>query len=85
MLVNGKWSATWQPVQAKDTNGAFIRQVSQFRNWISVDSLPGPTGEGGFPAETGRYHLYVALTCPWASCCEAMTGFALRDFLRHGP
>src|SRR5690606_18785698 len=26
-----------------------------------------PTGTGGFKAEAGRYHLYVALICPWAS------------------
>ena len=67
MLVNGKWSANWQPVQAKDAKGGFVRQASQFRNWITVDGQAGPTGEGGFRAETGRYHLYVALTCPWAS------------------
>ncbi len=67
MLVNGKWSAKWHPVQAKDAKGGFVRGVSQFRNWITAGGRPGPTGEGGFPAEPGRYHLYVALTCPWAS------------------
>ena len=67
MLVNGKWSATWQPVQAKDEKGGFVRQTSSFRHWVTADGGPGPTGEGGFPAEAGRYHLYVALICPWAS------------------
>ncbi|MBO0753411.1 MAG: glutathione S-transferase family protein [Bradyrhizobiaceae bacterium] len=67
MLVNGKWSETWQPVQAKDDKGGFVRQESQFRNWITTDGSPGPTGEGGFPAAAGRYHLYVSLNCPWAS------------------
>jgi glutathionyl-hydroquinone reductase len=67
MLVNGKWSANWQPVQSKDEKGGFVRQASQFRNWITEDGRPGPTGEGGFPAEAGRYHLYVSLNCPWAS------------------
>ncbi|SRR5579871_115295 len=67
MLVNGKWSANWQPVQAKDAKGGFVRQASQFRNWITQDGRPGPTGEGGFPAAAGRYHLYVSLNCPWAS------------------
>jgi glutathionyl-hydroquinone reductase len=67
MLVNGKWAADWQPVQAKDAKGGFVRQTSSFRNWITPDGGPGPTGEGGFKAEAGRYHLYVALTCPWAS------------------
>ena len=67
MLVNGKWMEDWQPVQAKDEKGAFVRQVSSFRNWVTADGGPGPSGEGGFVAEAGRYHLYVALICPWAS------------------
>ena len=67
MLVNGKWTADWHPVQAKDAKGGFVRQASQFRNWITPNGRPGPTGKGGFSAEAGRYHLYVALTCPWAS------------------
>ncbi len=67
MLVDGKWSANWQPVQAKDAKGGFVRQESGFRNWITPDGSPGPSGTGGFKAEAGRYHLYVALICPWAS------------------
>lgn len=67
MLVNGKWTADWQPVQAKDEQGRFIRQQSSFRNWITADGSAGPTGKGGFKAEAGRYRLYVALICPWAS------------------
>lgn len=67
MLVEGKWVENWQPVQAKDEKGGFVRQISSFRNWITPDGRPGPTGEGGFAAEKGRYHLYVALICPWAS------------------
>lgn len=67
MLVNGKWTAKWDPVQAKDDQGRFVRQTSSFRHWITPDGAPGPTGEGGFAAEPGRYHLYVALICPWAS------------------
>jgi len=67
MLVNGKWVENWQPVQASDGKGGFVRQTSGFRNWITPDGSPGPTGEGGFKAEAGRYHLYVALICPWAS------------------
>ena len=61
MLVDGKWSGDWHPIQAKDKKGAFVRQDSQFRNAVT------PSGEGGFKAEAGRYHLYVALICPWAS------------------
>ena len=67
MLVNGKWTANWDPVQAKDETGRFVRQTSSFRNWITPDGEAGPTGTGGFKAEAGRYHLYVALICPWAS------------------
>lgn len=67
MLNNGKWVADWQPVQAKDEKGGFVRQTSTFRNWITPDGSAGPTGEDGFEAEAGRYHLYVALICPWAS------------------
>ena len=66
MLINGKWTSDWQPVQAKDEKGGFVRQVSTFRNWVTPDGAAGPTGMGGFKAEAGRYHLYVALICPWA-------------------
>lgn len=67
MLVDGKWTEDWQPVQATDAKGGFVRQISGFRNWVTPDGAPGPTGEGGFRAEAGRYHLYAALICPWAS------------------
>ena len=67
MLVNGKWTEDWQPVQATDAKGGFVRQISSFRNWVTPDGSAGPTGEGGFAAAKGRYHLYVALICPWAS------------------
>jgi putative glutathione S-transferase len=67
MLVNGRWTQDWQPVQATDAKGGFVRQVSSFRHWVTPDGGPGPSGSGGFRAEPGRYHLYVALICPWAS------------------
>lgn len=67
MLIDGKWSAEWQPYQATDAKGRFVRKDSSFRNWVTPDGAPGPTGDGGFAAEAGRYHLYVALICPWAS------------------
>ncbi len=67
MLVDGKWSEDWQPVQKADEKGRFVRQVSSFRNWITPDGSAGPTGEDGFKAEAGRYRLYVAYICPWAS------------------
>lgn len=61
MLVNGRWADKWQPVQASDGDGRFIRQRSGFRDRIGADS------ERGFVAEPGRYRLYVAYICPWAS------------------
>ncbi|MEZ5933017.1 MAG: glutathione S-transferase family protein [Alphaproteobacteria bacterium] len=67
MLIDGQWTSDWQPVQATDGEGGFVRQVSSFRNWVTPDGGPGPTGTGGFEAERDRYHLYVALICPWAS------------------
>ena len=67
MLVNGQWKKDFHPVQGTDDEGGFVRDASNFRNWITIDGSPGPTGEGGFKAEADRYHLYVALICPWAS------------------
>ncbi|KAA5948836.1 glutathione S-transferase family protein [Pantoea sp. Bo_2] len=61
MLVEGKWSSDWHPVQATDKQGGFVRQTSGFRHFISSD------GSTAFAAEPDRYHLYVALICPWAS------------------
>lgn len=63
-LINGKWSPTWYDTDT--TKGEFKRLESVFRNWITPDGSPGITGEGGFEAEAGRYHLYVSLACPWA-------------------
>ena len=67
MLVEGKWTSDWHPVQATDSQGGFVRQVSSFRSWVTPDGGAGPTGSAGFKAEADRYHLYVALICPWAS------------------
>ena len=46
MLVDGKWTADWHPVQATDKKGGFVRQTSGFRNWVTPDGSAGPTGEG---------------------------------------
>ncbi len=67
MLVDGKWSEAWRPVQSTDAKGGFVRQISSFRNWVTPDGAAGPTGGGGFRAETDRYHLYAAFGCPWAT------------------
>jgi glutathionyl-hydroquinone reductase len=62
LLVDG----VWQDDVSRTTNGRFVRPSSVFRNFVTTDGSPGPTGQGGFPAETGRYHLYVSHACPWA-------------------
>ena len=64
LLIDGEWRDRWY--DTKKTKGRFVRQASAFRNWITPDGQPGPTGKGGFKAEVGRYHLYVSLACPWA-------------------
>lgn len=63
-LVEGEWSKEWY--DTKKTGGAFKRDTSKFRNWVTADGSAGPSGEGGFKAEAGCYHLYVSLACPWA-------------------
>ena len=64
LLQEGRWVDQWY--NTKETGGRFVRRAPQFRNWITPDGAPGPSGEGGFKAEAGRYHLYVSLACPWA-------------------
>lgn len=64
LLVDGVWHDTWY--ETEKTGGRFERSKSQFRNWVTRDGAPGPSGEGGFEAEPGRYHLYVSYACPWA-------------------
>jgi putative glutathione S-transferase len=63
-LVEGVWTDAWY--DTSKTGGAFVRSTAKFRNWITADGAPGPSGEGGFRAEAGRYHLYVSYACPWA-------------------
>ncbi len=46
--------------------GEYQRKDSEFRHWVTVDGRAGPSGEPGFEAQAGRYHLYVSLACPWA-------------------
>lgn len=67
MLINGQWAHDFRPRHETGEDGSFIREAARLRHWITPDGRPGPSGEGGFAAETGRYHLYVALICPWAS------------------
>jgi glutathionyl-hydroquinone reductase len=64
LLVDGVWQD--EQHSARTPDGRFVRPTTRFRNWVTEDGGPGPTGEGGFAAARGRYHLYVALPCPWA-------------------
>lgn len=64
LLVDGKWQDKWY--ETGSSGGSFEREAAQLRNWVTKDGSPGPSGKGGFKAESGRYHLYVALACPWA-------------------
>jgi len=65
LLVDGVWrDDSFDTTRMQ--NGRFNRPTTKFRNWITPDGSPGPSGEDGFPAEIGRYHLYISLACPWA-------------------
>jgi putative glutathione S-transferase len=64
LLVDGVWKDQWYDTAS--TGGRFVRTTTRFRNWVTPDGSPGPSGEAGFAAERGRYHLYVSLACPWA-------------------
>jgi len=64
LLVDGTWHDTWY--DTRSSGGAFKRSTAGFRNWITADGSAGPSGEAGFKAEAGRYHMYVSLACPWA-------------------
>jgi putative glutathione S-transferase len=63
-LVDGVWRD--QQHSERTPDGRFLRPTTRFRNWVTEDGSPGPTGSGGFAAARGRYHLYAALPCPWA-------------------
>ncbi len=65
-MVSGVWHDDPAERASADDDGRFRRVASLMRNWVTADGRPGPTGVGGFPAEPGRYHLYVAINCPWA-------------------
>ena len=64
LLVDGIWHDQWYDTSS--TGGRFKRSNAQFRNWITPDGTAGLTGNVGFKAEAGRYHLYVSNACPWA-------------------
>ena len=64
-MIDGVYH-TEEDATATSKSGAWERAPSVVRNWITPDGSPGPTGDGGFEAAVGRYHLFVAWNCPWA-------------------
>jgi len=68
LLVDGVWTedSSGKEFGSRTPDGQFVRKPTVFHNYVTADGSPGPTGKGGFPAERGRYHLYVSLACPWA-------------------
>ena len=62
LLIDG----VWQTEESTRPNGHYVRAETAFRNWVTPDGRPGPTGHDGYAAARGRYHLYVSLACPWA-------------------
>lgn len=93
LLIDGQWHDRWY--DTGESGGRFVRSAAQCRNWVTTDGSPGPSGDGGFKAESGRYHLYVSLACPWAhrtlifrqlKGLEAMIGVSVVHWLmaEHG-
>ena len=79
LLIDGVWRDQWYDTKA--TGGAFVRSNASFRNWITADGRPGPSGAGGYGAESGRYHLYVSMACPWAH--RTLIFRELKDLVDH--
>ncbi|GIK80146.1 MAG: glutathione S-transferase family protein [Pseudorhodoplanes sp.] len=64
LFIDGVWHDQWY--DTGKSRGRFEREATRFRHFVTPDGAPGPSGDGGFAAERGRYHLYVSLACPWA-------------------
>lgn len=90
-LIEGQWVDKWRDTES--TGGHFVRPDAKVRNWITPDGEPGPSGKGGFQAEAGRYHLYIASSCPWAhrtmifrvlKGLEDLVSFSVVNPITHG-
>lgn len=77
LLIKGQWHDQWYETDG----GEFVREDAQCRNWVTRDGSAGPTGSAGFKAESGRYHLFVSLACPWAH--RTLIFRALKDLTEH--
>ncbi len=64
LLIDGVWHQ--KEPEKTEKSGQFNRVNSSFRHWVTPNGDPGPSGNGGFRAAAGRYHLYISLACPWA-------------------
>ncbi len=62
LLVDG----VWQEDVSRTKDGRFIRPTTRYHDFITPDGSAAADGNRSFPAEAGRYHLYVSLACPWA-------------------
>ncbi|MCB8887797.1 glutathione S-transferase family protein [Vreelandella malpeensis] len=63
LLVEGEWVDQWY--DTKKSGGEFVRESAKLRDWVG-EGAPADHEGKRFPAEKGRYHLYVSLACPWA-------------------
>lgn len=63
-LVDGQWKDEWYDTES--TGGRFERESANFRDWVTDEGMPAHEKGADFPAEAGRYHLYVAYACPWS-------------------
>ncbi|MEX1236511.1 MAG: glutathione S-transferase family protein [Roseovarius sp.] len=79
ILINGEWHD--KGYDTESTGGRFERSETKWRSWITTDGEPGPSGDGGFKAESGRYHLYVSYACPWAH--RALIFLAIKELEPH--
>lgn len=64
LLIDGNWND--EDTRPSDKSGAFLRPESAFRSWVTANGGAGPSGDNGYKAEPGRYHLFLASNCPWA-------------------
>ncbi|WP_394208763.1 glutathione S-transferase family protein [Enterovibrio calviensis] len=70
-LVEGRWLTDdalleLETKEYEKANGRFQRGTAKFRSWVTETGEAGISGDAGFKAEAGRYHLFAALNCPWA-------------------
>ena len=78
MLINGEWKTK---DEFADEDGSFKREDSSFRDWVIPEGDEALNGKNSFPAQSGRYHLYVSYACPWANRTLIMR--ALKGLQEH--